>query len=35
MAINWVLPVRAAQGVLSLVVLGLMGYGEQPHNHTK
>jgi uncharacterized membrane protein len=27
MAINWVLPVRAVQFVLSVVVLGLMAYG--------
>ncbi|KAH6868810.1 hypothetical protein BKA58DRAFT_317599 [Alternaria rosae] len=26
MAINWILPVRAAQAVLSIVVLGLMAY---------
>lgn len=27
MAVNWVLPVRGAQAVLSIVVLGLMAYG--------
>ena len=30
MAINWILPVRAAQAVLSIVVLGLMAYGKPP-----
>ena len=32
MAINWILPVRAAQAVLSIVVLGLMAYGTS-HSH--
>ena len=27
MAVNWVLPFRALQAVLSIVVLGLMSYG--------
>lgn len=28
MAVNWILPVRGLQVVLSLVVLGLMAYGN-------
>jgi hypothetical protein len=27
MAVNWILPVRATQAILSVVVLGLMAYG--------
>lgn len=27
MAVNWILPVRGVQAVLSITVLGLMAYG--------
>jgi hypothetical protein len=30
MAINYILPVRAVQAVLSITVLGLMSYGSSP-----
>jgi hypothetical protein len=30
MAVNWILPVRAVQAVLSITVLGLMSYGSSP-----
>lgn len=28
MVVNWILPVRGVQAVLSVVVLGLMAYGK-------
>ena len=32
MAINWVLPVRVAQLVFAIIVLGLTAYGKLQHS---
>jgi hypothetical protein len=34
MAMNWMLPVRAVQAVLSIVILGLMAYGTSDSSYS-